>query len=187
MIEKHRPVQLRVRLADRRIRQPGHQGHHRPDQGGSRGDPERSFGCGSPDHHRSHDRRTAEEVRRRRRQYAPGRRHGRHGFLRSPRRFQAIPRNAKPRQRCRGFCLGRRRGSPPATQLTPKYLSQRYGEEQALCSLGYPCYSQELRKYTFVCIDNFEKNLARESQTEPTVPFLLAQSSVGANQSSSRN
>ena len=34
-----------------------------PDQGGSRGDPERSFGCGSADHHRSHGGRTAEEER----------------------------------------------------------------------------------------------------------------------------
>ena len=62
---------LRLRLADRRIRQPDLQGHHRPDQGGSRGDPERSFGCGSPDHHRSHGRRTAEEERGRRWRYAP--------------------------------------------------------------------------------------------------------------------
>ena len=84
------PVRLRLRLADRRIRQPGLQGHHRPDQGGSCGDPERSVRCGSPDHHRSHDRRTAEEERRRRwRRYAPGRRHGRHGLL--SRRFRCVP------------------------------------------------------------------------------------------------
>jgi len=38
----------------------------------------------------------------------------------------------------------------PATQLTPKALLQRYGEEDALCSLGYPCYAQDLGKYTFV-------------------------------------
>ena len=48
-------------LADRRIRQSGLQGHHRPDQGGSCGDPERGLRRGSADHHRSHDRRTAEE------------------------------------------------------------------------------------------------------------------------------
>jgi hypothetical protein len=35
-------------FADRRIRQPGLQGHHRPDQGGARGDPERRVGCGAP-------------------------------------------------------------------------------------------------------------------------------------------
>ncbi len=96
---------LRLRLADRRIRQSGLQGHHRPDQGGSRGDPERGFGRGSPDHHRSHDRRTAEEGWRRRRRHASGRRHGRHGFLIQP--LRRLSRNAKPRQRCRGFCLGR--------------------------------------------------------------------------------
>src|SRR6476619_3540568 len=33
-------ILVRLRLADRRVRQPGRQGHHRPDQGGSRGDPE---------------------------------------------------------------------------------------------------------------------------------------------------
>ena len=49
-------VQLR-RLAVGRIRQPGLQGHHRPDQGGSCGDPERGVRRGSADHHRSHDRR----------------------------------------------------------------------------------------------------------------------------------
>ena len=39
---------------DRRVRQLGLQRHHRPDQGGSRGDPERGLGCGAADHHRSH-------------------------------------------------------------------------------------------------------------------------------------
>ena len=77
-------VCLRLRLADRRIRQPRQEGHHRPDQGGPCGDPERGLGRGSPDHHRSHGRRTAEEERRRRRRHAPGRRHGRHGFLIQP-------------------------------------------------------------------------------------------------------
>jgi chaperonin GroEL len=48
------PVFLRVRLADRRIRQPRHQGHHRPDQGGSCGNPERGFRCCAFDHHRGH-------------------------------------------------------------------------------------------------------------------------------------
>ena len=56
---------LRLRLADRRIRQPDLQGHHRPDQGGSCGDPERSVRRGSPDHHGSHGGRSAEEERRR--------------------------------------------------------------------------------------------------------------------------
>ena len=75
---------LRLRLADRRIWRPRQEGHHRPDQGGSCGDPERSLGCGTPDHHRSHGGRTAEEERRRRRRrHASGRRHGRHGLLRS--------------------------------------------------------------------------------------------------------
>src|SRR6266481_7303809 len=77
-----------------------------------------------------------------------------------------------------GFLFGQTTRMAPATQLTPKSLLQRYGDEETLCSLGYPCYAQDLRKYTFVCVDNFKKKLARESQTEPTVPFLLAQSSV---------
>ena len=42
----------------------------------------------------------------RRRRHAPGRRHGRHGLLIQP--LQATTRNAKPRQRCRGFCLSNR-------------------------------------------------------------------------------
>ena len=39
-----------------------------------------------------------------RRRHAPGRRHGRHGFL-IQLRFRRYPRNAKPRQQCRGFFL----------------------------------------------------------------------------------
>ena len=46
----------------KRQRQPDLEGHHRSHQGGSRGDPERSFGCGSADHHRSHGGRTAQEL-----------------------------------------------------------------------------------------------------------------------------
>ena len=95
-------VFLRLQLADRRIRQPDLEGHHRPDQGGSRGNPERSFGCGSPDHHRSHGGRSAEEERRRWR-HASGRRHGRHGWygLLSPTVQSTTIRKA--RQRCRAF------------------------------------------------------------------------------------
>jgi vacuolar-type H+-ATPase catalytic subunit A/Vma1 len=37
-----------------------------------------------------------------------------------------------------------------------------------------------LRKYTMVCVDNFKKYFARESQSEPTVRPLVAQSNVGA-------
>src|SRR5207244_10392589 len=70
---------LRLRLADRRIRQPDLQGHHRSDQGGSCGDPERSVRRGSPDHHGSHGGRSAEEERRRWR-HASGQRHGWHGW-----------------------------------------------------------------------------------------------------------
>ena len=65
-------VCLRLRLADRRIWRPGQEGHHRPDQGGACGDPERGFGRGAPDHHRSHGGRAAEEERRRRRGMPPG-------------------------------------------------------------------------------------------------------------------
>ena len=41
-------------FAESRIRRTGRQGYHRPDQGGSRGDPERGVGCRAADHHRSH-------------------------------------------------------------------------------------------------------------------------------------
>jgi hypothetical protein len=55
------------------------------------GDPERGLRRGSADHHRSHDRRTAEEGWRSRRRHAPGRRHGRHGLLIQPlRRLQEM-------------------------------------------------------------------------------------------------
>ena len=94
---------LRLRLADRRIRQPDLQGHHRPDQGGSRGDPERGLRRGSPDHHRSHGGRTAEEERRRRRHASGWRRHGWHGWygLLSPTVQSSTIRKA--RQQCRAF------------------------------------------------------------------------------------
>ncbi len=58
------PVCLRFRLAERRIRQPRLQGHHRPDQGGPHRDPERGLRRGAADHDRSHGRRSAEEERR---------------------------------------------------------------------------------------------------------------------------
>ena len=74
-------VRLRFQLADRRIRQPGLEGHHRPDQGGSCGDPERSLGCSSLDHHRSHGGRSAEEEPGRRRHASGWRRHGWDGLL----------------------------------------------------------------------------------------------------------
>ncbi len=80
-------------FADWRIRQPDLQGHHRPDQGGSCGDPERGFGCGSSDHHRSHGGGTSEEERWRWR-HASGRRrhgwHGRYGFLSPTLRYSTI-------------------------------------------------------------------------------------------------
>ena len=54
-------VRLRLRRAERRVRQPGVEGHHRPDQGGAHG----AAGCGvgrrPPDHHRGDGRRGAEE------------------------------------------------------------------------------------------------------------------------------
>ena len=37
-----------------------------------------------------------------------------------------------------------------------------------------------LHRYTMVCVDNFKKYFARESQSEPTVRPLVAQSNVGA-------
>jgi len=46
------PVQLRLRLADRRVWQPGHKGIIDPTKV-SRCDPERSLRRGAPDHHRS--------------------------------------------------------------------------------------------------------------------------------------
>ena len=98
-------VCLRLRLADRRIRRPRQEGHHRPDQGGPCGDPERGFGCGAADHHRSHGGRTAEEERRRRRRHASGRRHGRHGFLIQP--LQASIQQCKTPAAMPGFLFGR--------------------------------------------------------------------------------
>ena len=69
---------LRVRRPVRRVRQHGVEGHHRPDQGGARGVAGRGLGRRPAHHHRSDDRRTAEEKR-------PGdagrRRHGRNGLL----------------------------------------------------------------------------------------------------------
>ena len=55
-------IQLRLRRPDRRVRQPHHQGHHRPDQGGARGAAGRGLGRRPPDHHRGHGRRGAEEA-----------------------------------------------------------------------------------------------------------------------------
>jgi hypothetical protein len=72
-------ISLRLRLADWRIRQPDLQGHHRPDQGCSRCDPERGLCCGAPDHHGSHGGRSAEEEPGRRRDASGWWRHGRHG------------------------------------------------------------------------------------------------------------
>ena len=54
-------VQLRLRRPDRRVRQPGDEGHHRPDQGRARGAAGRGLGRRPPDHHRGHGRRAAEE------------------------------------------------------------------------------------------------------------------------------
>ena len=54
-------VRLRLRRADRRVRQPGAEGHHRPDQGRARGDAERGVDRGPADHHRGDGRRSAEE------------------------------------------------------------------------------------------------------------------------------
>src|SRR5207302_4797916 len=94
-----------LRLADRRIRQPGRQGHHRPDQGGSRGDPERGFGCRAADHHRSHGSGSTEEERRRR--HACGwRRHGRYGWygLLSP-TVQRSKEKERPGSDAGPFCI----------------------------------------------------------------------------------
>ena len=98
---------LRLRLADRRIRQPDLQGHHRPDQGGSCGDPERGLRRGAPDHHRSHGGRSAEEERRCRRHASGWRRHGRHGwygFL-SP-TVQSSKEKERPGSDAGPFCIG---------------------------------------------------------------------------------
>ena len=72
-----------LRRADRRVRQPHDQGHHRPDQGRACGDPERGVGRRPPDHHRGHGRRSAEEAERGSGN-AGRRRHGRHGLLSPP-------------------------------------------------------------------------------------------------------
>ena len=72
------PVLLRLRRADRRIRQSRHQRHYRPDQGCALGDPGCGVGCRSTDHHRGNGRRNAEKEPRR---SGDAGRHGRHGLL----------------------------------------------------------------------------------------------------------
>ena len=75
-------VRLRLRRAERRIRQHGEEGHHRPDQGRARRAAERGVDRGPAHHHRGDGRRGAEEGRSRRRHAADaGRR--RDGLLRS--------------------------------------------------------------------------------------------------------
>ncbi len=59
-------VRLRLRRAERRVRQHAVEGHHRPDQGRASGAAGRGLGRGPPDHHRGDGRRGAEEERRRR-------------------------------------------------------------------------------------------------------------------------
>src|SRR5262249_38345170 len=73
-------VRLRLRRADRRVRQPRVKGHHRPDQGGAHGAAGRSL-CGRTAHHdRGDGRRGAKEAGAR--HAARGRRNGRrHGLL----------------------------------------------------------------------------------------------------------
>ena len=77
------PVQLRLRRADRRVRQPDVEGHHRPDQGRAHGAAGRCVGRRPADHHRGDGRRDAEEEGSRD-AGRPGRRHGRHGLLIDP-------------------------------------------------------------------------------------------------------
>ena len=55
------PVFVRLRRTVGRVRQPGDQGHHRPDQGRALRPAGRGFGRRPADHHRSHGRRSAEE------------------------------------------------------------------------------------------------------------------------------
>ena len=69
-------VRLGFRCSERRVRQPGSEGHHRPDQGRAHRDPERCFGGGPADHHRGDGRRGAEEGRKRHAGDAGRRRHG---------------------------------------------------------------------------------------------------------------
>ena len=73
------PVFVRLRRTDGRVRQPGDQGHHRPDQGRALRPTGRSFGRRPVDHHGSHGRRSAEEGARS--SGNAGRRHGRDGLL----------------------------------------------------------------------------------------------------------
>ena len=63
-------VRLRLRRAERRIRQHDEEGHHRPDQGRARRAAERSVDRGPADHHRGDGCRGAEEGRSRRRHAA---------------------------------------------------------------------------------------------------------------------
>ena len=54
-------VRLRLRRAERRVRQPDVEGHHRSDQGGARGPAGRGLGGGPAHHHRGDGGRAAEE------------------------------------------------------------------------------------------------------------------------------
>ena len=55
-------VRLRLRCAERRVRQPRVERHHRPDQGGAHRAAGRGLRGGAPHHHRGHGRRGAEEA-----------------------------------------------------------------------------------------------------------------------------
>ncbi len=71
--EGHR--RLRLQRTDRRVWRHDRHGHHRPGQGRSHRASGRSLGCFAAHHHRSHDRRAAEEGRS-----GNAWRHGRNGW-----------------------------------------------------------------------------------------------------------
>ena len=93
-------VQLRLRRPERRVRQHGVEGHHRPDQGRAPGAAGRGLGRGPADHHRGDGRRGAEEEARS--GHAGWRRHGRHGLLITYPPVNAI---SKARAQARAFLL----------------------------------------------------------------------------------
>jgi chaperonin GroL len=133
-------VQLRFRLADRRIRRPRQEGHHRPDQGGSHRDAERFLRRGSLDHHRSHGGRSAEEKPRRRR-YASWWRgygwYGRHGFLSPTFRAQ----QSKKARQCRAFSMATANEAAAMTLTKPFSSVIDFDLTHRISRLEFPCRS----------------------------------------------
>jgi len=159
------------------------------------GDPENAAsGRGSPDHHRSHDRRN---CRRRPGAGAGGHRlrgggHGRHGFLIQP--LRRISKGMqKPRQRLPGVFVwgGRWRNGPLLAQVNADARLQRHAEKIRKRPAGrqrrparwdIPCLCTPLGKIYDGVLLTIPKNIffARVGKTETDSPgFSVVQSNLG--------